>query len=455
MKYKQVYESIQASILEGRLKLGERLPSVREAVEAFGYNKATILSAYNKLVQDGYIYSASRSGYYVSEVKRAHSPLKKLYDFSSASPEYDVIPFKDFSQCLSSAMVKYEEKVFRYNDPKGLDSLVDAVRKQLQDNQVFVKSDNIVITSGAQQAVDLLMRMPFPKGGGKIIVEQPVYQGVLNAARVNGVEVIGIERTPQGIDLDYMESILRSESIRFIYMIPRYQNPLSSSISLKQKEALLKLAKKYCVHIVEDDYLADFGQSVKNPPIYYLDDGSTVIYLKSYSKVFLPSLRLAAVVLPTPLIEQFVQVKRWTDLGSNVLAQGALEIYLNSGMFKRHLSKTKKLYQQRMDVLETTLQRVPFEKTLKSYTIEKGSVFASVRFLKAVNYDRFYSRLQDANIAISDGRTYFMNHFNQNDFARLSVTRANEESIQKGIPILFDILEDEIKRGYVINRTQY
>lgn len=455
MKYKQVYEVIRQSILSGEYKLGDRLPSVREAVELHGYNKATILSAYNKLTQDGYIYSASRSGYYVSEVKRALAPVKALYDFSSASPEYDAVPFKDLTQCLNSALVKYEEKVFQYIDPRGLEHTIEAVRKQLQDHQVFAKAENIVMTSGSQQAVDLLLRMEFPKGGGKILVEQPVYQGVLHAARINGAEVIGIERTQKGIDLNYLESILRSESIRFIYLIPRFQNPLSTSLSLKQKEDLLKLAKKYCVYIIEDDYLADFGQSVKNPPMYYLDDGSTVIYLKSYSKVFLPGLRLAAIVLPDLLVNPFIQVKRWTDLGSNVLGQGALEVYLNSGMFKRHLTKTRKVYQRRMDALESTLLKIDYNESIREFSIEKGNVFASVRFKRAVNYDRLLSRLQDENITISDGRTYFMPHFNQNDFARLSIIRASEASIANGLPKFFSILNEEVQKGYIINRTQY
>lgn len=455
MKYKQVYDDLKQSILDGSFRIGDQLPSVREAADRYGFNKATILSAYHLLVQDGFVYSANRSGYYVAEVKRIAAPIKSLYDFSSASPEYDVLPFKDLTHCLNSALIKYEENIFQYMDPKGLPHLVEAVRKQLQDHQVFADAKKIVITSGSQQAVDLLFRMEFPKGGGKILVEQPVYQGILHAARMNGAEVIGIERTESGFDLEYLEGIFRSESIRFFYLIPRYQNPLSTSLSLKQKEALLKLAKKYCVYIIEDDYLADFGQSVKNPPMYYLDDGESVIYLKSYSKVFLPGLRLAAIVLPETLVSSFVQVKRWTDLGSNVLSQGALEVYLNSGMFKRHLSKTKKIYQSRMALLEETIKKLPFHQVARQYAIEKGNVFASVHFKRAVHYDRLLTRLSDEGIAITDGRTYFMPHFNHNDFARISIIRAGEESITKGIPLLYKVLHEEIQKGYIINTTQY
>jgi len=108
-----------------------------------------------------------------------------------------------------------------------------------------------------------------------------------------------------------------------------------------------------------------------------------------------------------------------------------------------------------MDALESTLLKLDYKESIREFSIEKGNVFASVRYKRAVNYDRLLSRLQDENITISDGRTYFMPHFNQNDFARLSIIRASEEAITNGLPKFFSILNEEVQKGYIINRTQY
>ena len=147
--------------------------------------------------------------------------------------------------------------MFIYGTPKGLPSLISVVQKQLANYQVFTKEDNIFITSGVQQALAILTSIPFPNEHNMILIEQPSYHLYIEYVETNNIPVIGIKRTHEGIDLNELERIFSTEKIKFFYTTPRFHHPLGTSYSKKEREKIVKLAKKYNVFIVEDDYLAD------------------------------------------------------------------------------------------------------------------------------------------------------------------------------------------------------
>lgn len=139
--------------------------------------------------------------------------------------------------------------------------------------------------------------------------------------------------------------------------MPRFHNPLGTSYSQREKEAIVKLAEKYDVFIVEDDYLADLEEDPKADPLYAYGDFSHVIYLKSYSKIIFPGLRIGVAVIPNTILESFGKYKRLIDVDSSMLSQGALEIYIKSGMFQRHKQKIRTSYSLRSKCLDSILQK--------------------------------------------------------------------------------------------------
>ncbi len=191
---------------------------------------------------------------------------------------------------------------------------------------------DICITSGSQQAINILCNMPFPNGKINVLVEQPTYKGVLKTLEISKTPVIGIERKFNGIDFAELERKFACDNIKCFYTIPRFSNPLGISYSNDDKKQILALAEKYDVYIIEDDYLGDLELKNNVYPMRYYDVSSRVVYIKSFSKILLPGLRIAAVVLPKVLMNTFEEHKRWMDLNTSVLSQGALKIYIKSGI---------------------------------------------------------------------------------------------------------------------------
>jgi DNA-binding transcriptional MocR family regulator len=199
--------------------------------------------------------------------------------------------------------------------------------------------------------------MYFPNAKINVVVEQPTYQGMLECLEQNHIAAIGVSRDFDGLDFDGLERAFRNDNVKFFYTIPRFNNPLGLSYTNDDKKKILALAEKYNVYIVEDDYLGDLESNPKSTPIFSFDQSDRVIYIKTFSKVLLPSLRIAAVVLPKLLINTFREYKYWSDINTPLISQGALEIYINSGMFNLHINRIRNLYFQRMNDLKELVKK--------------------------------------------------------------------------------------------------
>ncbi|HWQ30159.1 MAG TPA: PLP-dependent aminotransferase family protein, partial [Negativicutes bacterium] len=219
-KYQKVITHIKGEIASGSFKPGSRLPSIREMAEGFGCNKATVIRAYDVLEQEHLLYSKPKSGYYVVENRAANalaSANGDIIDFSPAAPDVEALPYLEFQHSINKAIDIYRDSLFSYTDPKGLTSLRKTLQKYLQNFQVFAGSEEILITTGSQQALYILSAMPFPNGKNNILVEQPTYTGMLGALSLNGATALGIERTQSGINLDELERIFKNGNIKFFY----------------------------------------------------------------------------------------------------------------------------------------------------------------------------------------------------------------------------------------------
>lgn len=302
-KKESIQQAIRSDIINGLHKPGQKLPSIRMQSKRLGCSINTIISVYQELECQHLIYSRPKSGYFVVAEEALVPDLQtKRIDFTSAAPDPTSIPQNDFRQCLNKAMELFETSIFAYPEPEGLLSLRQEIVKLFQQQQVFPSVHQVFIFSGAQQALHLLAGMPFPNGKTNILVEQPTYWGMLASLKTQNQTVIGIDRTPNGIDWISLERHFQSNMIKFFYTIPRFHNPLGTSYSQEEKQRLAELAKAYDVYIVEDDYLADLETNSKADPIRAYNGASHVIYLRSFSKVMLPGLRLAAAAVPDSLI---------------------------------------------------------------------------------------------------------------------------------------------------------
>lgn len=429
-KYMGILEWVKRQIEEGKLKTGDKLPSIRLLAEQFHCSKNTVVKALLELEKQHIVYAKTKSGYYVVDNYKTSHHAEMAIDFLSAGPDKRVMPYEDFQHCINQAIDHYKEQLFTYSDQQGLFSLRKELAKYLQQLQVFTKSERLVVTSGSQQALSILATLQFPNGKKNVLIEQPTYFGMINALQLNQIPTLGIELTMEGIDFEKLENLFQSYDIKFFYIIPRCHNPLGHHYSNEEKKKIVALAEKYDVYIVEDDYLAELDTDSKADPLFAYKPNGRVIYVKSFSKVFLPGLRIATVVLPEKMIPGFVHNKFSADFNTSPLSQGALEIYLKNGMFQYHLENAKSLYKKKMTILlEACSAYLP---DYVQYTKPKSGFYMTIFLPTEINVDKLVDLLYVKQIYIDNASRMYLTK-NSQKAIRLSISQVNEQKIHIGI----------------------
>ena len=328
-KYQAVVSFLKKGIESGKFPTGSRLPSIRQLSQDFHCSKDTIQRALLELRHEQYLYAKPQSGYYVLE-QGQHQDLEIEVTDEHASA-YD-----DFRLCVNETLIGRENYLFNYYDnQEGLEELRQSVHQLLFNQALYCKPDQLVLTSGTQQALFILSQINFPSEGEEILVEQPTYHRMNRLLVAQGLAYQTIERRIDGIDLKELEKQFKSGKIKFFYTIPRFHYPLGHSYSDQEKRDILDLANQYGVYIVEDDYLGDLDTR-KGQTFHYLDTEDRVIYIKSFSTSLFPALRITALILPNALKEAFVSYKNILDYDSNLIMQKALSLYIDSQLFEKN-----------------------------------------------------------------------------------------------------------------------
>lgn len=348
-KYQAVVSFLKKGIESGKFPTGSRLPSIRQLSQDFHCSKDTIQRALLELRHEQYLYAKPQSGYYILE-QGQHQDLEIEVTDEHASA-YD-----DFRLCVNETLIGRENYLFNYYDnQEGLEELRQSVHQLLFNQALYCKPDQLVLTSGTQQALFILSQINFPSEGTEILVEQPTYHRMNRLLVAQGLAYQTIERRIDGINLEELEKQFKSGKIKFFYTIPRFHYPLGHSYSDQEKRDILDLANQYGVYIVEDDYLGDLDPR-KGQTFHYLDTEDRVIYIKSFSTSLFPALRITALILPNALKEAFVSYKNILDYDSNLIMQKALSLYIDSQLFEKNrlarLSLQENYQAQIKEVLE-------------------------------------------------------------------------------------------------------
>lgn len=437
-KYQNIVQYIANKIKDGAFS--KKLPSIRVLANELQCSAGTVALAYDKLKQMHIIYSVPKSGYFVvdSGISSARPGKTQWIDFATAAPDIDTLPYQDIQHCLNNAIDLYKRSLFTYGNPQGLQSLLNVLSRHLQDYHVFTKPENIVICTGSQQALNILCQMPFPNSGGRVLLEQPTYYGMIKAVQINKVPAAGIRRDYGGFDLDELERLFRHGDIKFFYTIPRFHNPTGLTYTKQEKEAIIRLAEKYNVFIVEDDIMADFDPDRKSDPLFALGTSSRVIYLKSFSKILMPGLRVASLAVPPALIDIFLEHKRWNDMGSPVLSQGALEIYLNSGMFASHRKRILNIHIERMEALRSLTAAIQAQ--CIEWRVPKSGFFACAYVNGRPQFEKINHRLLERSIRILKTSDCFLPEYRTDNYFRICVSKTPIPQIRAGIPEVIEAI---------------
>ncbi|MFC0215645.1 PLP-dependent aminotransferase family protein [Paenibacillus chartarius] len=437
-KYVHLMSELESQLEDGTIRGGGRLPSIRELSARYGCSKGTVIKAFAELEKRHLIYTVPQSGYYavVKTPAAGQESGRSAIDFSAASPDPELFPYLDFQHCLNKAIDMYRNDLFTYGTPQGLPSLLHILCKHLAGSQVFAKPEQMVVTTGAQQALHILATMPFPNAKRAVLLEQPSYHLMIQLLETHGVPAYGIVRTEQGIDLDMLEHRFRTDDVKMFYTIPRFHNPLGTSYPERTKKAIAELARRYDVYVVEDDYLADLETDTKADPIYAYDS-SHVVYLRSFSKLLFPGLRLGLAILPPALQGSFKLHKQLSDIDSSLLSQAALEIYMQNGMYERRRHKLAATYQQRMKRLKLALDEHNDTVDVRHAAV-KGGAHTHLKLPERLHIPTLLKRLRQRDIVVKDSASCYLTPFEKLPLLRLSISQAPEERIEAGIRVIFE-----------------
>lgn len=414
-KYQEIMKEMLNRISDGHFKPGDKLPSIRSLSEDFGCSLNTIVKAYSEMEKEHKIYSVPKSGYYLlGSCLTESSASEEIIDFSSAGPDRWNMPYRDYQHCMNQAIELYKEEMFQYSEPLGLQSLRYQLAQQLQDLQVFTSSKRICVVSGSQQALDLLVSLPFPNEKEEICVEQPTHFSFIDSITSRGLKAVGIEISQNGIDLDYLEKVFKERSIKFFYTVSRFQNPTGYSYTNEEKR--------------------------KADPMFAYDPSGRVIYTKSFSKVLLPGLRLGMAVLPEELLKDFSRAKFAADVHTPVLTQGALEIYLSSGMYHAHIQKLRRQYKKKGTILKQAyLNHLPSN---ASYSGGDSGFYSMIKLPSGIKAKQLVEHLKKKNVLVQDATNMYLLEYKKENRIRLSVSQVEDRKIPIGVKKIGEGIRD-------------
>lgn len=326
-QYQQLAQELKEEILSGNLQKGDKLPSIRELVALYGVNKDTVQRALRSLKDESFIYAVEKSGYYVLK----NSEAKQLEE---SEEDYSQLPIEDLRICFNQSLASaHDLKLTKKEQASGMNELIQALMPILEEYGVYATKEQLVITTGTQQALYILLQLI---QGKKVLLEQPTYARMNELVKHLNIPYETIERQMDGeIDLNRLEELFASGEFSLFYTISRFHNPLGGSYSEATKKKIVELASKYSVYIIEDDYMADFVEG-NATPLHYYDMDARVIYVKSFSSILFSALKIGIVVLPKELVEPFAMRKLWMDYDSNVMMQKTFTLFIENGMFLKH-----------------------------------------------------------------------------------------------------------------------
>ncbi len=448
---------------------GERLPAGRELAGHFGLNRQTVSAAYELLEEEGLIKAHVGRGSFVAPLPEekvrldwealipaeepSYAPPARTISFSASRPSETHFPLEEFRATCREVIDSPEaSNILQLGPAGGYSPLRQFLLEKARERDAAGPDDDILITSGCQQAFDLIQRVLAARGE-TVIIEDPVYPGLRNVFQRAGARVLGLPLGDQGADVGSLERILEKEHPRLIVLTPNFQNPTGTTIPESARKEILALARRSGMVIVENDlYGALRYTGAEIPPIKKLDGSSDTILLGSFSKIAFPGLRVGWVIGPRHFIARLTEAKEASDLHSDQLSQAVLLRFADSG---RLLAHHKKMLTAGAARLKECLAGCAKELPNGSYfTRPEGGMNVWVRLPEPLDASELAGRAARENVSYLPGR-YFAVSRPQPHALRLSFAGMSPEHIDYGLRVLGQIFRSEYSSARRARRDPY
>ncbi|MCL4452686.1 PLP-dependent aminotransferase family protein [Ferroplasma sp.] len=376
-------------------------------------------------------------------LKYAHVP--GMISFGGGLPNPESFPTEELKSILDDIMENYASSALQYGETEGLSELKEQLAEYLKrDENINVKPENIMLTTGSQQALYALPII-FANPGDYVITEAPTYVGMLSSLNASQIKSVSVGLDDQGMIVSNLEERLKdlkSKGIkpRFIYTIPTFQNPAGYTMTLDRRKYLLELAEQYNVPIIEDNPYGDLRYSgQKIPTLKSLDKNDMVSYLGTFSKIMAPGLRTGFTVSQPEVLQEFDKLKQAMDLATNSLSQYIAYEYIRKGIIYRQIPKTIDLYRRKRDIM---LEALDDEMEDATWSRPDGGMFLWVKLSKDIDALKMLKRAINNKIAYVTGSAFYHNEPELNTM-RLNFTYSSDEDIKEGVKRLAKTIREE------------
>ena len=418
----RIYRQLLDAVLDGRLRSGERLPPTRELARRLDVSRNTVAVAYEWLAAEELVTSRVGAGTFVcteslGRVDGRHAPagagvhprrawesipptdvrsVDRPYNFAVGLPDARLFPLTTWRRLVARELRPAALRAVGYGDPGGHRDLRAAIARFIGvSRSVRAGADDVIVTSGAQQALDLIARVLI-EPRSVVAVEEPGYPPARLLFKSLGARVAGVPVDAEGLDVSAIP-----RAARLVYVTPSHQFPIGTPMSLQRRAALLAWAERRGAVVIEDDYDSEFRfEGRPLDPLQSLDRGGRVVYVGSFSKVMLPTLRLGFLVAPASLQRALLTAKQLTDWHGEIATQAALARFIDEGLLARHIRKATREYAERRQRITTILQR-DFARWLRLVPSAAGLHLTAGRAPGAsINIDEVVHRAQASGVTV-------------------------------------------------------
>ncbi len=470
--HQQLYQELRQAILEGRLPPGRRIPSTREMAKSLGVSRSTVTQSYDQLLSEGYLETVIGSGTYVCNQlpddllnsqavkivdKITSSPIKlsqygKILlntenvprvnegkfeiSFRYGRPAFNEFPIKLWRSLLSRYCVTSLDWLDYSVEPLGYKPLREAIASYVSRvRAVNCEPEQILITNGTQQALDLIMRLLI-EPGDVIALEEPGYLSARLIFQTYGAKLLPIVVDESGLIVSKLS--YANQNIRLVYVTPSHQFPTGAILSLPRRLELLALAAQNGTLIIEDDYDSEYRYGDRPiPALQGLDKSDSVLYVGTFSKVLFPSLRIGYLVLPKKLVAIFARAKWLSDRHLPILEQQVLADFIAEGHLERHIRKMRSLYDCRRQVLVQALKSHFGENAI--ILGEKAGLHVMVKLKTHLDDNEIIQRAANAGVEMMSASKHYLNSMSSGEFI-FGYGELNEHQLVEGIRRLGEIL---------------
>ncbi|MBG9449256.1 aminotransferase [Cytobacillus firmus] len=372
----------------------------------------------------------------------------EVISFAGGLPAPELFPVEALKEVCNAVLNEEGAAALQYSTTEGYIPLRKAICQRMKMAGIDSSFENVLITSGSQQAIDLTGRL-FINEGDTIICESPTYLAAINVFKSYNAKFVEVAMDDDGMVMEELEQMLRDHpEAKFIYTIPDFQNPTGRTLKLERRKRMIELANQYDVLIVEDNpYGAVRFAGEELPPVKHFDTEGRVIYLSTFSKIFTPGLRLGWICADQTFIDKYVAFKQTADLHTDSFAQRITAKYMELYDIEEHINKIKAVYKDRCTAMLSSIEE--FFPNHISYSKPEGGLFIWVELPEGIDSAHIFTECLKNNVACVPGAPFFPNGKQKNTL-RLNYSNMSKERIIEGMKRMGEVLHRELQNDSLL-----